>query len=187
MTVALEVEPVEEPVADTGRNRLAELRQAAANLHRRASTAGTERWLLLAGAILVPLGLVLIVAGYWGAAHAPRVIQQIPYQLSGGVLGTALVFAGGFSYFAYWLTQILNEQQRTAARLDAQTAALVEELRALRAAVVGVEAVSDEPDLVTTPGGTLAHLPSCPVVAGRADTKPAAAGSRPCKVCLGSA
>lgn len=185
------LDPLAEPAAASAltgedRNHFMELRRSTAALRRRVTAGDTARWLLLSGAVLVPLGFLLIVAGYWGAAHAPRVIQQIPYELSGGVLGTALVFVGGFSYFGYWLTQILREQQKAAGRLDAQTAALVQELRALRSALAGPagEPASDEPELVATPGGSLAHLPTCPIVAGRVDTRPAPAnGSRPCKIC----
>ena len=113
------------------RNHLAELRLAARALGRRRG-ADSERWLLTAGAALVPLGLVLVLLGYWGAAHAPREIQQIPYLISGGLLGVALVFAGGFAYFGYWLTRILREQIRSVERIEEQTQRLTEELRGLR-------------------------------------------------------
>ena len=110
------------------RNHLAELRLAARALGRR-SGADTQRWLLTAGAALVPIGLLLVVLGYWGAAHAPREIQQVPYLISGGLLGLALVFAGGFAYFAYWLTRILREQIRIGDKIDEQTQRLSDELR----------------------------------------------------------
>ncbi|MDX6553674.1 MAG: hypothetical protein QOH74_2162 [Gaiellales bacterium] len=112
------------------RNHLAELRLAATALARR-SGPDTERWLLTGGAALVPIGLVLIGLGYWGAAHAPREIQQIPYLISGGILGLGLVFAGGFAYFAYWLTRILREQIRIGDKIEEQTQRLSEELRSL--------------------------------------------------------
>ena len=73
------------------RNRVAELRAMTARLAG-GGTGPSERSLLLAGAVLVPLGVLLIIGGYWGAAHAPRVIQQIPYEISGGILGLAFVF-----------------------------------------------------------------------------------------------
>jgi predicted membrane chloride channel (bestrophin family) len=113
------------------RDHLAELRLAASNLGR-GTGANTERWLLTGGAALVPIGLVLVVLGYWGAAHVPREIQQVPYLISGGILGLALVFAGGFAYFGYWLTRILREQIRIVDKLEEQTERLTEELRSLR-------------------------------------------------------
>lgn len=162
--------------------RLAELREATARLRTRAGS-DTERWLLLGGAVLVPLGIVLVVLGYWGASHAPRVIQQIPYLVSGGLLGIALVFAGGFSYFAWWLTRIVREQSSLAARLDAQTEAVVTELSGLRAELRQLNGLtSSAPQLVSTRGGELVHRPTCRVVAGRGDLRPATDGPA-CKVC----
>jgi hypothetical protein len=188
---------------DRARDHLATLRASVRSLATRAAGDDTERWLLRAGAILVPFGFVAILAGYWGAAHAGRVIQQIPYQISGGILGLALVVAGAFSYFAYWLTRILRAQQRMITALDEQTQAIVGELRSLRdqipmapAAVVptaGTAATTGTTadggtagTLVATPKGSLVHLGTCPVVAGRDDLRPVeviGAGDRPCKVC----
>lgn len=178
MTTSMDAQPtVAEPSA-----RLADLRAATARLRTRA-TSDTERWLLLGGAILVPLGIVAIVLGYWGAAHAPRVIQQIPYAISGGFLGVGLVFAGGFSYFAWWLTRMVREQSRVADRVDAQTAAFVAEIAGLRAELRGLSgSAAPAAQLVSTPNGELVHRPSCRAVAGRTDVVPATGGV-PCKVC----
>jgi hypothetical protein len=128
---------------ETRRDVIAELHRSA----RRLATATSlqDRWLLWAGSVLVPLGLLLIALGYRGAAHAPRVIQQIPYEISGGMLGLALVFAGGFSYFAWWLTRVVRQQERLAARIDAQTATLVAELRSLRESLSVPPAAESDP------------------------------------------
>jgi hypothetical protein len=153
-----------------------------------------QRVLFLAGAIAVPLGVALIVLGYWGAAHANRVIQQIPYELSGGLLGLGLIFTGGFSYFAWWLTHLLREQRRLADRVDEQTAVLVAalsriELHLTNGAVSGngpARSASGATTLVATPTGSLAHRPDCQVVASRRDThpvSPGAAGLKPCRIC----
>jgi hypothetical protein len=179
---------------DRARDHLEALRASVRSLATRAAGDETERWLLRVGALLVPFGFVAIFAGYWGAAHAGRVIQQIPYQISGGILGLALVFAGAFSYFAYWLTRILREQQRVIVALDEQTQAIVGELRQLREAMpaevgVPIAAVAGDgaPDvLVATPKGSLVHRGTCSVVAGRGDLRPVPGigpGERPCKVC----
>lgn len=176
------------------RDHMAALRAAVRSVATRSPGEEVERWLLRAGAVLVPLGFFAIVAGYWGAAHAGRVIQQIPYQISGGLLGVALVFAGAFAYFSYWLTRILREQQRTITALDQQTTTIVGELRALRQAIEAdgggasraAPANETEP-LVATPKGSLVHRAGCPVVAGRLDLRPADLSrpeARPCKVCV---
>jgi hypothetical protein len=173
--------PSETSPADR-RDHLAELRDAVASLGRR-STADADRWLLVAGAVLVPTGVLAVVAGYRGAANAPRVIQQIPYQISSGFLGLAFVFASGFAYFAWWLTRIVREQRRVADRVDAQTAALTRELAELRRVLDGRLPNAPVVELVATRAGTMAHVPTCSIVAGRADLRPAPAGAKPCRAC----
>ncbi len=106
-------------------DRLGQLRETVARLAKGRGNASTERTLLYCGAIGVPLGFLLIVLGYWGVAHSSREIEQIPYLVSGGLLGLALVFGGGFAYFAFWMTRLLQNQRDMTVRLDAQTEALV--------------------------------------------------------------
>lgn len=89
-------------------SRQEQLASAVAGLRRRASLS-LEQWMLLAGAILLPLGLLTVVLGWYGAAHHFRQYEQIPYLISGGLLGVAVVIAGGFLYFGYWLTRLVQE------------------------------------------------------------------------------
>jgi ABC-type branched-subunit amino acid transport system substrate-binding protein len=42
-------------------------------------------------------------------------VKQMPYMVSGGLLGLALVVAGGFCYFGYWQTQVVRAVRRDAA------------------------------------------------------------------------
>ena len=65
--------------------------------------------LVLAGGGLLSLGVVLVVIGYVGASHTIYVFEQIPYLISGGILGGCLVVGGGFLYFASWLTRVHTE------------------------------------------------------------------------------
>lgn len=77
----------------------------------------TDRTLLVVGGILAPIGLLVIIIGWWGAAHSPFLFQQVPYLISGGLLGLALVILGSFLYFGYWLTQVVKEQRHQAATI----------------------------------------------------------------------
>jgi hypothetical protein len=178
---------------------------AARRLARRPDSASGERWLLLGGAVVLPFGLICILLGYWGAAHTSRVIQQIPYEISGGIFGLALVFAGGFAYFAWWLTGLVREQQRLADRVDRQTTELTQVMSRIEVLLAATaEAAPSRPSrangrissggtatdltrqLVTTPNGSLVHRPDCPVVANREDTRRASAGKsglKPCRIC----
>ncbi len=77
--------------------------------------------LVVAGAVLLSLGVVLVVLGYQGASHTIYVFEQIPFLISGGILGGCLVIAGGFLYFAYWLTRLHAELAES--RLTSERAA----------------------------------------------------------------
>ena len=85
---------------------------AVRRLRTRATTDDTARVLLVLGGVLVPLGVVLIVLGWAGAARSVDEWEQIPYLISGGILGLALVVAGGFCYFTYWQTEVLHAVRR---------------------------------------------------------------------------
>jgi hypothetical protein len=72
------------------------------------------RALLVLGAVLQPLGGALILLGWSGAARSTDVWEQIPYLISGGLLGLGMVVAGGFCYFGYWQTEVVVAQRRQA-------------------------------------------------------------------------
>ena len=98
-----------------------------------------ERVMLVVGAALVAAGVAAVVVGYLGASHTILVAGQVPYLISGGLLGVALVFLGGLVYFGYWLALLVRETraERAAVRAEreqlravlAELAAAVEELR----------------------------------------------------------
>jgi hypothetical protein len=168
----------------------ARLRSAARGLARRPSGSQVERSLLLIGAVSVPLGLVLILLGYWGAAHVSRVIQQIPYALSGGLLGLGLVLAGGFAFFGCWLARVQRDQHRLADRVEHQTLVLVDALSRIEGRLGEQSPGSGRHGtrslaLVRTPGGSLVHEPTCSIVAGRDDLLAVTPGTAlvPCKIC----
>ena len=93
----------------------------------RGPRGGTERTVLLVGAALMPLGGLVILLGWYGASHTPYVFEQIPYVISGGLLGLALVVVGGLLYFGYLLARLIVEQRE-------QSAELLDAVRRLEAA-----------------------------------------------------
>lgn len=137
----------------------------------------------------VTIGVVLVVAGFlaiflaWnGAAGLDYVEGQLPYVISGGLIGLGLIGAG--------LTVVLVQSQRResevlAARLDE----LIETVRggAGGAVASGPTAVPDEAAVIA--GRSTFHLPSCHLIAGstglQAMSRDAALdrGLTPCRVC----
>jgi hypothetical protein len=137
----------------------------------RAGGLGFDRVMFIAGCVLMPLGIVLIVLGWAGAARTPFAWEQTDYLISGGILGLALVFAGGFLYFSYWNNVRINESR-------AQTRQLVSALGRVEALLSGGASVDDSGRAipaprryVATPSGSIFHRPDCAAVAGRSDIK----------------
>ena len=149
-----------------------------------------ERGLLIVGGVALFGGIAAICIGWFGASHTPLVPEQIPYMISGGLLGLGLVFVGGFFFFSYWLTRMIRENR--ASREDAQQAyRTMNEMAELLAAVLRDDDEEPAPSngevrVVATPGGTMFHRPECPVVAGRTDVRrvsPTEPGLEPCRMC----
>ena len=146
-----------------------------------AATGRYDRWLLIAGGVLAPLGLLAIILGWIGASHTVLVFEQIPYLISGGLLGLALAVLGGLVYFAYWLTLLVREGRQQHAELIASLG----RVERLLAGDTGAAAVVTG-NLVATSGGAMMHRADCPIVAGRTDLREVSADSdslRPCRIC----
>ena len=63
------------------------------------------------------LGFVAIILGWYGAAHSSYQFQEIPYLISGGLFGVALVAGGGFLFFAAFLVRMIEENRKFNARV----------------------------------------------------------------------
>ena len=131
----------------------------------------SEHTLMILGGVIAPLGLVVIIIGWYGAAHSPFLFQQVPYLISGLGIGLGLVFLGSFFYFAHWITELVKEGRT-------QSAAMIEAIARLEDTIkqqAADERVADAmpsangvtSDLVATTKGTMAHRPDCVVVAGK--------------------
>ncbi|MFN2537915.1 MAG: hypothetical protein ABR549_07140 [Mycobacteriales bacterium] len=108
--------------------RYQHLTERATKLRGKTSTDRSKALFVVGGAA-VSLGLAMVLLGYLGASHTIYVFEQIPYLISGGILGGCLVVAGGFCYFAFWLTRLHAEMAGTRAsneRIEALLTTLLE-------------------------------------------------------------
>ena len=140
--------------------------------------------LFWAGAVLLPLGLVVIVLGWYGAANTPFEYDQISYLVSGGLLGLGLTFAGGFLYFGAWLARIADDGRESSKRL-ADTLLVLADVTSRAAAVHAPETDTDALPVVAGDGTTL-HRRDCSLIAHRDDLRPAGANAAhltACRVC----
>lgn len=149
--------------------------------------------LFVSGAVLLPLGLIVIVLGWYGAAHTPYQYDQLSYLVSGGLLGLGLTFCGGFLYFGAWLARIASDNRDTAKRLS-DTLLVLADVVSHSAAVAQNATAAATPAaqrdagavLVVAGNGRTVHRRDCSLVAHRDDLVPAGGDApdlTPCRLC----
>ena len=91
-------------------------RLGAAIDRARPSKSGrnVRKWMETIGMSLIVFGFVCILLGWYGAAHSPYLYQEIPYLISGGLLGVALVIGGGVFVTCAWGMRKVEEDRRNA-------------------------------------------------------------------------
>jgi hypothetical protein len=176
-----------EPIEHTQPVQHASLSERLAALRRRTGFVVTDRTLLTVGSILMPLGLVLVLLAWYGSAHTTRIFEQIPYMISGGLLGIVLVIAGGFCYFGFFLARLLatsREMLDSLLRIEER----FETLGLSASSPVDRSARLPLVPLVATKTGTMYHRPDCATVAGRPPaelrTVKSTDGLTPCRMCI---
>ena len=149
--------------------------------------------LFVSGAVLLPLGLIVIILGWYGAAHTPYQYDQLSYLVSGGLLGLGLTFCGGFLYFGAWLARIASDNRDTAKRLSDTLLVLADVVShsasvAQNATAAATPAAQRDAGavLVVAGNGRTVHRRDCSLVAHRDDLAPAGGDApdlTPCRLC----
>ena len=133
--------------------------------------------LFVAGAVLLPAGLIVIGLGWYGVAHTPYVYNQNAYIVSGGILGLGITFVGGFLYFGSWLARIAADQKEAQRQLSDTLLLLADAVSHNNAVANGARPAARPRDpgavLVVAGNGTTVHRADCDLVAGREDLRPA--------------
>jgi hypothetical protein len=174
-------------VSDAAAERQSRLAARVRAVRTRAATGQLDRWLLIVGGVLLPLGVLLILLGWLGASRTILPFEQIPYLVSGGLLGIAFVVIGGFVYFAYWQTLLVRETR--AERRD-----LIDSLYRIERLLAGGALITadgelpayDETQLVATETGSMVHRQDCPVVLNRENLRHVTGHEpelKPCSIC----
>jgi hypothetical protein len=123
-------------MTDTSTDAVEGFSARVAQMHVPEPKADREALLLRLGVAMVVLGAILVLAGYWGASGTAVIAEQIPYAISGGAGGLALIVTGcalvvRFSLarlLRFWLARLVYEHQ-------VQTDRTIEALGRIEAAV----------------------------------------------------
>ena len=167
-------------------------------LRDRVSTA--DQLMTVVAAVLLPLGLVMVFLGWYGASHTPYLFEQVPYLVSGGLLGLGLVMTGGFVLFGSWIARTSREQGARDDELLLAVREMRDELTQLRLSAAepvpaqargrrkaAVSNGSGAHGLVATARGSMLHRPDCAIVTGRDDVHAVddaeVEGLQPCRLC----
>ena len=149
------------------------------------------------GAGLSAVGLLTVALGWYGAAHTTIVQYQIPYLISGGMLGAALLVLGGVVVLA-GVTERRHREVLDALEQLAGAGPVVMREQASkteRLAVSGGETdalpapgFADARSVLWVSGGASYHTGDCQMVLGKQATEltvPRATrrGLVPCRVC----
>ncbi|MBV8980297.1 MAG: hypothetical protein JO086_05295 [Acidimicrobiia bacterium] len=147
------------------------------------------------GWILVGLGLLAVLIGYLGVSREAIVAKQLPYLISGGIGGLALV---GFGAMLIGTEDLKRTQERVDHLED-----LVADLHHALLSRPDAPALSTngssagEPtstqresvSLLALPGGSSYHRADCSMVQGKKEAKSVTAGAarrqglKPCRLC----
>ncbi|MEU3608166.1 hypothetical protein AB0E83_22370 [Streptomyces sp. NPDC035033] len=133
----------------------------------------TARFLLWGGLLAAAGGAVLCVLGWYGISGERFAERQLPYLASCTAPGAALIVAGAVLVAAAARAGPPAPEEPPEADAAGEDGA------------GGPPPPSSGGPPLRVPGGTLAHRPDCPLVAGRPDAVPAAGDAElaPCPVC----
>jgi hypothetical protein len=106
---------------------------------QRASIAAHPRFLMAVAGALMTTGLTAIVLAWLGAARSTLIEEQVPYLISGGLLGVALAVVGALTFFVHWLTVLIREARAHEAARAQDHDEMMEALRSLRSALAPQE------------------------------------------------
>ena len=130
------------------------------------------------GLALAAIGLLAIAFGWNGAAGQTSTLFQLPYILSGGLIGIAFVILGGAML-------IVQGNREDRAILEAKLDLLAEAFLEGQGRAAKADAPGDVSGLVVA-GSASYHVPGCRLVDGREETSyltPGEARGRELKAC----
>lgn len=150
---------------ETNHQRIEQFKTELAEVNVKTPADQGERTYLLVGMGVAVVGLVVILIGWWGASGTAIVAEQIPYLISGGLLGLGLVIIGGALFVRYSLTRYLRFWViRSVYEQRAQADRQVEVLERIEAGLSGDRPTAARPVAAARPSA-VTPVPAEPVPA----------------------
>jgi hypothetical protein len=94
-----------------------------------AESLTVDRVFSLLAVLLLPAGIAAIALGWTGASRTPFLFEQIPYLISGGLLGVGLLTCGGLLYVGSWIARSAEQARGRDEELRTVLTELRDELR----------------------------------------------------------
>lgn len=146
------------------------------------------------GWALAALGALALFLGWYGVSGESLTSKQLPYLVSGGLTGIALVVVASVFLATEDVRRQLSRVDDLHRKVDDLYALFVEDLAAVPSTELdGASAAAPTRGLVALPAGTSYHRPDCALVAGKTEAAVVDARGvrarklRPCRVCDPSA
>jgi hypothetical protein len=139
---------------------------------------------VLAAAGLLVAGIIIVLLGWYGAANTNILTEQVPYLISGGLLGMALIIVSAVVGSSASLERENRELRRDLTSLLSSSGGRFTGGNLAAAPRSG----SDDGQVYTVPGGRSFHLAGCPIVEGKQASgmslqEATEAGHSVCKLC----
>ena len=140
----------------------------------------------LAPIALFVVGVILVLLGWYGAAHTNIMTEQIPYLISGGLLGLGLIIVAGVLSVQTSIERDNAELRRVIARALANAA---DPNGSAPDDALAAPKVLTNGHVFVVPGGRSYHAPGCPITEGKDGTEAfvlaqaTAAGYAVCRLC----
>ena len=140
------------------------------------------------GWVLAGLGALALFLGWYGVSGESLTSKQLPYLVSGGLTGIALVVIASVFLATEDVRRQLSQVDELRRKVDDLYALFVEELAEPVTTPAGASAPATDA-LVALPAGTSFHRSDCALVTGKAESATVDARAirarklRPCRVC----
>jgi len=141
------------------------------------------------GWALAALGALALFLGWYGVSGEALTAKQLPYLVSGGLTGIALVIIAGVFLATEDIRRQLSRVDELERKIDDLYGLFVEDLSAPARTATATSPAAAQGTFVALPAGNSYHQAACALVSGKADVAPVDAKAirarklRPCRVC----